>query len=182
MKNALCIIDVQNIYKNGSLAVEDCLVVVDNINKLIEKSKAVGDLIIYIKHLHCADGSDAGRMFDYSGAESELEFVAGTADSEFIQELKVVENAPIIIKNRYDAFVNTDLDSLLKTNGIEKITVCGFMTNFCCESTARHAHDLDYFVDFAGTATGTPGTDDLSPKETIIATLATLFAGFARII
>ena len=36
------------------------------------------------------------------------------------------------------------------------------MTNFCCESTARYAHDVDFHVDFISDATGTPGTDNLS--------------------
>ena len=64
---------------------------------------------------------------------------------------------------------------------IEKVVVCGFMTNFCCESTARHAHDIDYFVDFVIDAMGTPGTEELSPTETTKATIATISSGFAII-
>ena len=37
------------------------------------------------------------------------------------------------------------------------------MTNVCCETTARAAHDKDYFVDFIADATGAP---DLGPKFT----------------
>ncbi|GHU00432.1 isochorismatase [Alphaproteobacteria bacterium] len=182
MKNALLVIDVQNIYKNGGLAVESWSEVVGNINTLIAKTKSAGDLIVYIKHEHKADGSDAGRMFDYSGEAGDLEFVKGTRDADFIKELKMVDNAPVIVKNRYSSFVNTDLQKLLQSQGIEKLTICGFMTNMCCEATARHAHDLDYFIDFAASATGTPGTDDLSSAETIAATCATLGAGYAKIV
>ena len=48
-----------------------------------------------------------------------------------------------------------------------------------CETTARTAHGKDYYVDFIVDATGTPGTEFLSPKQTIKATIATLSSGFA---
>jgi nicotinamidase-related amidase len=182
MKNALLIIDVQNIYKTGNLAVENWQDVVSNINALIDNAQSRGDQIIYIKHQHKVDGSDAGRMFDFLGDNNELEFVEGSSDSDFIEELKLIDSAPVVIKNRYSSFINTDLQGLLKSKGIEKVTICGFMTNFCCEATARHAHDLDYFVDFMVNATGTPGTEILSPEETIKATCATLSAGYAKVI
>ncbi|MCL2339155.1 MAG: cysteine hydrolase [Proteobacteria bacterium] len=183
MKNALLVIDAQQIYADleSDLFVENYAAVMENINKLITRFAANGDSVIYIKHIHKANGTDAGRMFDFAGPSDGLQFVEGTDEAEFIPELNVIPVAPVIIKNRYSSFVNTDLDNFLKSRGVEKITICGFMTNFCCEATARHAHDLDYFVDFIADATGTPGTDDLSPADTIVATCATLAAGVAAV-
>jgi nicotinamidase-related amidase len=77
--------------------------------------------------------------------------------------------------------VNTKLGGLLKKLKVNRVVVCGFMTNFCCESTARDALDLDYYVDFIVDATGTPGTDKYNEQKirSIVAEL--LGAGFARI-
>ena len=100
-------------------------------------------------------------------------------ETEFDKRLKVRKKDLVIIKTRYDDFEKTVLEDLLKENKIEKITICGFMTNFCCETTARTAHGKDYYVDFIVDATGTPGTEFLSPKQTIKATIATLSSGFA---
>ena len=73
------------------------------------------------------------------------------------------------------------IDRAIQKYGIEKIVICGFMTNFCCDSTARHAHSIDYFVDFVVDAMGTPGSGNLSPEETTAATVATIGDGFAVI-
>ena len=55
------------------------------------------------------------------------------------------------------------------------------MTNFCCESTARDALDLDYYVDFVVDATGTPGTDNYDEEEIRIIVGELLSAGFANV-
>lgn len=184
MKQALLVIDVQKIYtlEDTGYLVEDLEPIVSNINRLIDKFYKQGDLIIYIKHEHAPDGIDSGRMFDFDGESGEIEFKKGTVDIEFIDNLNIIPNAIIISKTRYDAFINTVLEEELKKNNIDKIVICGFMTNFCCESTARHAHDIDYYVDFIKDATGTPGTEVLSPQETINASLATLESGFANVL
>ena len=182
MKNALLIIDVQNIYKDGALACENWQTAVNNINDLISKAAFDGDMIVYIRHIHKADGTDAGHMFDFAGEFEDLQFVENTNDADFIDELNIIDNAITVTKNRYSSFVNTDLNSILKSAGIEKVTICGFMTNFCCEMTARHAHDLDYLVDFVVSATDTPGTESMSAKDIIKATVANLETGCATII
>lgn len=184
MKTALLVIDAQKIYSNtdSGYYVDEVQKVVDNINSIIKKFKEDGNKIIYIKHMHEADGSDSGRMFDFSGEMGEIEFKSGTDYVEFIDGLIVTNDTDIIIKKRYDSFIGTPLKQILDENSIQKIVITGFMTNFCCESTARSAHDLDFYVDFVSDATGTPGTEQFSASETKKATLATLEEGFANII
>ncbi len=184
MKRALLVIDVQKIYalEDSDYCVNNSLSIVEKINHLIKSFENKGEMVIYIKHEHSTDGSDSGRMFDFAGDNDSVEFARGSVDTEFIDNLYVVKNAPIIIKTRYDAFLGTNLRKLLEQNNIEKVVLCGFMTNFCCESTARHAHDIDYYVDFVIDAMGTPGTDRLSPEETTQATVATIESGFAMVV
>lgn len=184
MKRALLVIDPQKIYSldTSDYYVKNVKSIMENINHLISVFSKNNELVIYVKHIHAVDGSDAGRMFDFAGDEvAGVEFAEGSIESEFIDELKVIEDAPIIIKHRYDAFIGTNLDAILQKYGIEKIVICGFMTNFCCDSTARHAHSIDYFVDFVVDAMGTPGSGNLSPEETTAATVATIGDGFAVI-
>lgn len=183
MKKALLIIDAQKIYSNpeSEYFVEGVNQVLDNMNAIIDEFDRNSDMIIYVRHEHVADGSDSGRMFDYDGSIGEIEFQKNTEYAQFIDNLRLVDNGYNIIKKRYSAFIGTELNELLHNNGIEKLVIIGFMTNFCCESTARDAHDLDYFVDFIIDATGTPGTDKLDVPEVKLATVATLEAGFAVI-
>lgn len=184
MKRALIVIDVQKIYalENSDYYVEDFSPIVKRINHLVDLFQKQGEMIVYIRHEHLPDGTDAGRMFDFAGECADVEFQRGSLEAEFIDDLHIVETAPILKKTRYDAFLNTGLDDLLKQNDIEKVVICGFMTNFCCESTARHAHDINYYVDFVIDAMGTPGTDQLTPEETTKATVATIEGGFAVVV
>ena len=51
-----------------------------------------------------------------------------------------------VYKVRYDAFIGTNLDLLLRGNGIDTILLGGVATNFGVESTARTARDHGYNV------------------------------------
>ena len=153
--------------------------VISNVNKLISKFRNENKLIVFVKHQHKQDLSDLGRMFDFAGETDETQFIENETETEFDKRLKIRKKDLVVIKTRYDAFEKTDLQSVLEKNRINKVVICGFMTNFCCETTARTAHGKDYYVDFVIDATGTPGTETLSPKQTIKATIATLSSGFA---
>ena len=52
----------------------------------------------------------------------------------------------VVIKHRYSAFINTDLNTVLKARGIQSILVCGVATNVCVETTARDGYMYDYYV------------------------------------
>lgn len=51
-----------------------------------------------------------------------------------------------IVKSRYDAFLDTTLDALLRQRGIETVVLGGVSTDCCVESTARAAFMRNYDV------------------------------------
>ena len=53
------------------------------------------------------------------------------------------------------SFTGTDLDEWLKAQGLDTVTVAGYMTQICCDTTARQAMHLGYKVEFLNDATGT---------------------------
>jgi nicotinamidase-related amidase len=184
MARAILVIDVQKVYTDPASPLH-CVgnaEAIANINAIVSAAQAAGDLVVHIRHVHRADGADAGRMFDFSGEAGELGFVEGTEEVEDDPRLKIPAGALTISKQRYSCFVGTGLDRALRERSIDRIVVTGFMTNFCCEATARHGHDLDYFVDFPVDATGCPDLSDTATQNVIKAgTAATLSAGFARV-
>ena len=116
MKNiALLIIDVQKVYSlnHSRLKVNHVESVVENINKIIRFFENKNLPIIYIRHLHNPDGSDAGRMYDFSGKTSKIGFKKGSLEAEYIDYLIIIKGATEIIKNRYNSYFNTDLSDLL---------------------------------------------------------------------
>lgn len=184
MARAILVIDVQKVYTDPASPLH-CVgnaEAIANINAITSAAEAAGDLVVHVRHVHRADGSDAGRMFDFSGEAGELGFVAGTEEVEDDPRLNIPAGALAISKQRYSCFVGTGLDRLLRERSIDRIVVTGFMTNFCCEATARHGHDLDFFVDFPVDATGCPDLSETATQDAIKAgTASTLAAGFARV-
>ena len=181
---ALLVIDVQNIYAlpESPLCVPEFEESLGRINQLIEGFEAAGKPVIYVRHVHRADGRDAGRMFDFSGAAEPVGFVEGSPEAEYVPGLKIVPDGLHITKHRYSCFEGTELEAILRSLGVKTVAICGYMTNFCCETTARAAHDKDYFVDFIADATGAPDLGDEYRQPAIIqAVCATLGAGFSRI-
>jgi ureidoacrylate peracid hydrolase len=55
-------------------------------------------------------------------------------------------NEPVVIKHRYSAFANSELDDLLKCRGIRSLLLAGVATDTCVESTGRDAYFIDYYV------------------------------------
>jgi ureidoacrylate peracid hydrolase len=62
---------------------------------------------------------------------------------------------PVVIKHRYGAFESTDLDLVLRSQGIRTVVMTGVATNVCVETTARQAFLRDYYVVFVHDCTAT---------------------------
>jgi ureidoacrylate peracid hydrolase len=184
MPTALLVIDAQKIYTNpeSEMYCKDSKSTIKKINNLIEGFRLAKKPIIFVRHIHKRDGSDLGRMFDYSGEpEEDFNFKDGSEEVEYDDNLIKPAKSSEIVKNRYSAFIGTDLEARLKTVKVDTVVICGFMTNFCCESTARDAHDRDYFVDFIVDATGTPGTESMNQNKIRTLVAEFLESGYSRV-
>lgn len=60
-----------------------------------------------------------------------------------------------IVKHKFDAFFETNLDAILRYHNVTTVIVTGTATNACCESTARTAFMRDYQVAFPSDANAT---------------------------
>ncbi|MFQ5692736.1 MAG: cysteine hydrolase family protein [Nitrospinota bacterium] len=52
----------------------------------------------------------------------------------------------VVTKHRYDAFEGTNLDVVLKSNGIHTLLMTGVTTECCVESASRHGFFLGYYI------------------------------------
>jgi ureidoacrylate peracid hydrolase len=185
-RTALLIIDAQREYfdADGALFTEHAAEILDNLLALLEAARRSGTRVVFIRHVQAADGSDTGRMGDFDDTPS---FVAGTPGVEIIPQLVPREDEPVVDKTRYSAFVNTRLESILKTWGVDTVLVSGLMTQYCSVTTARHAHDLDYRVIFVSDANAGPDLPDLGfgavlHAESLRAIATALAGGIADVV
>ena len=81
----------------------------------------------------------------------------------------------VIVKHRYSAFIGTELDTLLRTQGVENLIFAGVTTNVCVESTARDGYMLDYHIVVVEDCTASYS------EEPHLATLANIRRAFGRV-
>jgi ureidoacrylate peracid hydrolase len=178
------VVDAQKIYtsKSSEMYCEDADKTIARINRLIQGFDSREIPIVYVRHQHRKDRTDIGNLFNFDGSEvEEVNFLEGSKEVEFDGRLRQASNRIDLVKTRYSAFAGTDLASKLQKLAVRRVAISGFMTNFCCESTARWAFDLDFFVDVIIDATGTPGTDKFDQAKIRKTSAEILGAGFARI-
>ncbi len=58
----------------------------------------------------------------------------------------------VVVKTRYSAFHNTDLESRLRAAGVDTLVICGLTTECCVDAAARDAFQRDFHVFVAGDA------------------------------
>lgn len=172
MKQALIVIDVQNEYfEGGAMPVTYPANSFDNIKKAITSAKAHQIPVVYVKHL-CPPEADCFRP-DSFGQELHADLIALGADH-------------ILTKKMVSAFPETDLQDYLSSKEIDTVTIAGFMTQMCCDTTARYAAHMGYHVNFLSDGTGTLDFNNsqghASAEELHRATLITQAHCFSNVI
>jgi ureidoacrylate peracid hydrolase len=150
---ALLVVDVQNdfVSPEGSAGkrgedVSAALAMMPNLLALIEAARRVALTIVYIRTTH-SEWTDTPSWIYRSSQKSGLSTCReGTWGAEFYEGISPRPSERVVIKHRYSAFINTDLNTVLGARGIQSVLVCGVATNVCVETSARDAYMFDYYV------------------------------------
>lgn len=172
-KSALMVVDMQLFFLDPASPTYTCggEAILPNIQELMTVFRLAGRPVIFTRHVHHPSLSDAGIMgWWWDGMCME-----GSPESEIHPGIAPLPGEKVILKHRYSAFYNTDLETILRVGKIEDLVISGVMTNMCCESTARDAYFRDYRVFFPADATGSVN------EEFHLASLLNLAYGFAHI-
>ncbi|MFS3135319.1 isochorismatase family protein [Gluconacetobacter sacchari] len=140
---ALLVIDAQESFRHRPYFRED------DVGTYVERQQALID-----------GAADTGiRIAQIFHVEAEGVFAEASGLMRTLAPLRVTPDV-IFRKRRHSALVGTGLDVWLTAHGIRRLIVSGIRTEQCCETTARHASDLGYTVDYVAEATLTfPMTD-----------------------
>ena len=170
MKKALLVIDVQNEYFTGKLKVTYPSNSLDNILKVMDYAKANNMVIILVQHT----------------AVSGETFVKDSKEWEIHSEILKKHYDYHIEKTKPSSFYNTNLEEILKKENIEGVVISGYMTQMCCDTTAREAFHKDYAVEFLSDATGTIDVNNkigkISSKDLHNATLIAQSLRFSNVL
>jgi nicotinamidase-related amidase len=126
--------------------------------RLVDGARTAGVTVIYIQMTVLPDRrseSPAQIRFNlrlHQGQEGDGDFEPlaytpdGSVGQEIIPELAPEDGDLIVKKYRSSGFWGTNLDMLLRSNGIQSVVMTGCTTEGCVESTARDALFNDYYT------------------------------------
>ncbi|UCG52805.1 MAG: cysteine hydrolase [Candidatus Latescibacterota bacterium] len=170
-KSALLVVDMQDFFLDADSPTFTCggIAILPRVKRLIEAFRRAGRPVIFTRHVHHPDDLDSGIMAWWWPGKC----LEGTPESEIHREIAPLSREKVVLKHRYSAFYNTDLETVLRCLKVEDLVVSGIMTNMCCESTARDAYYRDYRVFIPADGTGS------ITEEMHLASLLNLAFGFA---
>ena len=166
---AILLVDVQNDFcaEGGAMHREgnDLSLVQDmmpRLERFLESARNAGVRCIWIKNVY-----NTGPNFYLS--EVWLEQAARKRNGLYVRHpvcqagewngdfyrIRPQPDEAIVVKHRFGAFESTDLDLVLRSQGIRSVVMTGIATNVCVETTARQAFMRDYYVVFASDCTAT---------------------------
>ena len=171
---ALLVIDMQNdfLLPDAPVPASGGLELVPVIVGLARRARRAGAPVVFTQEAHRPGRQDFGieRFFE------PIHCVEGGTGIDIADGL-TPEPSDLVIgaKRRYDAFLGTELDLVLRLHGIENLVVTGVCTDVCVSATVQHARNLDYRCLVLRDATA--GTS----RERHEAALLCLQVAFARI-
>lgn len=142
-KTALIIIDMVNDFckKDGKVYYPENRKIINPINSLLKTARRNDLLRIFITDSHSPNQKD----LELEGVRDHC--IQGTGGDEIIEELNFNSNNEYKVKKRrYSSFFGTDLDLILRENGIENVILVGTKTNNCIRATVHDAYYLTYNI------------------------------------
>ncbi|MFB0569098.1 MAG: bifunctional nicotinamidase/pyrazinamidase [Nitrososphaeria archaeon] len=141
-RSALIVVDVlKDFCSGGALAVPDGDKVVPVLNKYIELFSQAGAAIYATRDWHPSNHIS----FRLRGGIWPPHCVQGTDGAEFHPDLKLPKGTMVMSKGAnpdseaYSGFEGTDLETLLKERGVNRVFVGGLATDYCVKNTVLDA-------------------------------------------
>jgi nicotinamidase-related amidase len=145
-RTALLVMDFQIMTVNGYAVDPEGLLA--RTAGLIEASRKAGMMVV-----HVVVGFRAGHpeisphnLTFFSVVKKANLLVLGEVDAAVHPAVAPEFGEVVVTKHRVSAFAGTDLDMILRANGIETLILAGIATSGVVLSTLRHAADADYRV------------------------------------
>ncbi len=139
-KKAVLVIDMLKdfIEKGAILEVPKGREIIPNIKRLTDEARSKGVLVIYVCDSHDPNDPEFSRWPPHA--------VEGTSGAEVVDQIKPQKGDVVVKKLKYDGFLGTTLDLVLRSRKIDTVIITGVLTNICVLYTASTASMLGYNV------------------------------------
>lgn len=119
--------------------------ILPTVNRVIAAARAAGCLIVHTRQGYRADLADMASLDRHARRAVNVEdlggLVRGSPDFEIVPEIEVRDTDIIIDKTANGAFTYTELEPVLRVQGITHLLLAGCTTDVCVHCTLREAND-----------------------------------------
>ena len=148
---ALIMIDMQNGFLNpeSSLCIHGAVETVPICARLLDAARESGRMVVIVNRQYREDGIDVekARLAAWEQGRKPLaQGSLGLISEENPPSLQPARSDYVVIKQRFSAFFQTELDLLLRRKEIHKIYLMGTTTPNCIRTTCYDGLSLDYDV------------------------------------
>lgn len=126
-------------------------VLVGNVNRLVHEARAQNIPVLWVRQEFAPDLSDAFLEIKDRNISITIQ---GTKGAELHSDLARDPKDEVIIKKRYSAFFQTELDAVLQKLGTRTIVLAGVNTHACIRMAAIDAYQRDLRVIIAEDCVG----------------------------
>lgn len=143
MKNALIVGDIQRGITSEYAFTRD---VMAPLGELLPRARAAGTLVVFVHtafRVNRADLPPGDALFEGFFEAGDI-FHEGSPGIEL--DLPVHEDDVVVLKRRASAFAGTDLDLVLRAQGVEAVVLAGVATSAMVAATCYDAADRGYRV------------------------------------
>jgi nicotinamidase-related amidase len=135
----LLLIDVQRDFWRPLLAAPHAQMFPANIRTLLDTARANGLTVVHTQAVFQPDGTD-WMLFYRPQGRGRIPCVASTGGEEFEEFAAPRDGEPVIRKQTFDGFAQTDLEDVLRARGVRAVLIAGLETSVCVLFTAMSAY------------------------------------------
>ena len=172
MKNALLLIDFQNDYfPGGKMELVNPVEAARNARELLQCFREHNGMHLHVQHVSTRPGATF--------------LLPGDGGSDIHDSVAHFVGEPLVVKHFPNSFRETNLASMLRQEGVERIVITGMMTHMCVDASARAAADLGFEVLVVADACATRDLrygDTLIPAEHVHKAFLTALKSYGEVL
>ncbi|HEX8789633.1 MAG TPA: isochorismatase family cysteine hydrolase [Polyangiaceae bacterium] len=115
--------------------------------RLVGAARSAGMRVVYVVVAFRAGYPEVSpKNQSFAPIRDSGRFTEGSSGTEVHAAVAPKAGEAVVTKHRVSAFAGTDLDMILRANGVDTLVLAGLATSGVVLSTLRHAADADYRI------------------------------------
>lgn len=115
---------------------EKAKAIIPPLARMLDAARNVGATVVYSTDCHTPDDSELKKWPPHS--------MKGTEWADIVPELAPTEGDLVLPKTTYSGFQSSDIESELRSRGVETLYITGLHTDCCCRHTSGDAFQLGF--------------------------------------